>query len=132
MARLTKPDQRFTFVVCIRYTERVGLAEEMSLNKKEFQIVYAIAATVLLALTNPLAGQDNGIHTPQFTAGIKVGMQTTSVTTGLSPSFDHFTFGPVAEVGLSRRLGLLRILTIIPPGILMIIPTPRGDVFRSF
>ena len=84
----------------------------MSLNKKKFQIVYAIAMTLLLALTNSLAGQDTGIHTPQFTAGIKVGMQTTSVITfppggGPPPfSFDHFTFGPVAEVGLSRRLGV--------------------------
>lgn len=84
----------------------------MSLNKKKFQIVYAIAVTLLLALTNSLAGQDTGIHTPQFTAGIKVGMQTTSVITfppGSGPppvSFDHFTFGPVAEVGLPRRLGV--------------------------
>jgi hypothetical protein len=41
-------------------------------------------------------------------------MQTTSAITfapgtagaPFSPSFDHFTFGPVAEVGLPRRLGL--------------------------
>src|SRR4051812_4368578 len=66
----------------------------------------------VLLLVRALFNFVTPILAQQFSAGIKAGVQTTSaitfapITVPFSPLFDHFAFGPEAEIALPRHLGL--------------------------